>query len=114
MSRLNSDRAVMIDGSMTSKKDKAKRENAIQLMKEGKKNYLFASYNLAREGLDIPRLNRLFLVTPKKDKAVVTQSVGRIQRTFEGKNEAIVYDYVHSNHLCKAMYEHRKRVYKNL
>ncbi len=112
--KLGSHKAVMIDGTMTSKSGKKQREQAIKLMQQGEMHYLFASYNLAKEGLDIPRLNRMFLATPKKDKAVVTQSVGRISRTFEGKENAIVYDYVHSNWLCKKMFKERERIYKSL
>ena len=84
----------MIDGSMTTKKGKAEREQAIEDMRIGKKRYLFASYRLAKEGLDIPRLDRLYLTTPQKDYAVIVQSVGRIARTFEGKEQPICYDYV--------------------
>lgn len=86
--------AVMIDGKMTTKKAKALREQAIEEMRQGRKRYLFATYSLAREGLDIPRLDRLYLTTPQKDYSVITQSIGRIARTFEGKGEPIAYDYV--------------------
>lgn len=86
--------AVMVDGKMTSKKGKAKREQALADMRAGRKRYLFATYSLAKEGLDIPRLDRLYLTTPQKDYAVVAQSIGRIARTFEGKGEPIAYDYV--------------------
>lgn len=88
------EQAVMVDGKMTSKKAKAMREQAIEDMRQGRKRYLFATYALAREGLDIPRLDRLYLATPQKDYAVITQSIGRIARTFEGKAEPVVYDYV--------------------
>ena len=88
------EQAVMIDGKMTSKKAKALREQAIEEMRQGRKRYLFATYSLAKEGLDIPRLDRLYLTTPQKDYAVITQSIGRIARTFEGKGEPIAYDYV--------------------
>lgn len=88
------EQAVMVDGKMTSKKAKAMREQAIEDMRQGRKRYLFATYSLAKEGLDIPRLDRLYLVTPQKDYAVITQSIGRIARTFEGKAEPVVYDYV--------------------
>lgn len=88
------DQAVMVDGKMTSKKAKAMREQAIEDMRQGRKRYLFATYSLAKEGLDIPRLDRLYLATPQKDYAVITQSIGRIARTFEGKTEPVVYDYV--------------------
>ena len=88
------DQAVMVDGKMTSKKAKAMREQAIEDMRQGRKRYLFPTYSLAKEGLDIPRLDRLYLATPQKDYAVITQSIGRIARTFEGKAEPVVYDYV--------------------
>ena len=88
------EQAVMVDGKMTSKKAKAAREQAMDDMREGRKRYLFATYSLAKEGLDIPRLDRLFLATPQKDYAVIVQSIGRVARTFEGKDEPIAYDYV--------------------
>lgn len=65
-------------------------------MRTGDKRYLFATYSLAKEGLDIPRLDRLYLATPQKDYAVVVQSVGRVARTFEGKQQPLVFDYVDS------------------
>lgn len=86
--------AAVIDGKMTSKKRKVEREQAIEDMRTGKKRYLFATYSLAKEGLDIPRLDRLYLTTPQKDYAVIVQSVGRIARTFDGKEQPIAYDYV--------------------
>lgn len=85
--------SVLISGSDS----KSKREKIIYDMKNGNKRYLFATYQLAKEGLDIPRLDRLFLVTPHSDYAVVTQAVGRISRVFEGKGEPVVYDYTDSN-----------------
>lgn len=104
--------AVMIDGSMTSKKAKADRIKAIEDMKSGKKHFLFASYSLAKEGLDIPRLDRLYLATPKKDYAVVTQSIGRIARAFEGKADAVCYDYVDEIQFCKNQWKRRKTSYR--
>ena len=86
--------AVMVSGKMTTKKGKAEREQAIEDMRTGKKKYLFATYSLAKEGLDIPCLERLYLTTPQKDYAVVTQSIGRIARTHEGKADPIAYDFV--------------------
>lgn len=104
--------AVMIDGSMTSKKGRAAREQAIEDMRSGKKHYLFASYSLAKEGLDIPRLDRLYLTTPKKDYAVVTQSIGRIARQFEDKEDAICYDFVDEIGFCENQYKRRKTSYR--
>ena len=103
---------VMIDGSMTSKKAKAEREQAIEDMRTGKERVLYASYSLAKEGLDIPRLDCLILATPKKDKATVIQSVGRIERVCEGKKKPIVYDLVDNERLHQSMFNVRKRIYK--
>ena len=88
------EQAAVIDGKMTSKRGKELREQAIENMRTGKLRYLFATYQLAKEGLDIPRLDRLYMVTPQKDYAVIVQSVGRVARTFEGKEQPEVYDYV--------------------
>lgn len=104
--------AVMIDGKMTSKKARLARLQAIEDMRGGRKHYLFASYSLAKEGLDIPRLDRLYLTTPKKDYAVVTQSIGRIARVFEGKKEAVCYDYVDRIGFCENQFRRRKTSYR--
>lgn len=104
--------AVMISGKMTSKKAKIERVQALEDMRTGKKKYLFASYSLAKEGLDIPCLDRLYLTTPKKDYAVVVQSIGRIARTCNGKIDAICYDYVDDIGFCENQYKKRKSHYK--
>ncbi len=105
--------AAVIDGKMTSKAAKAQREQAIEDMRSGKLRYLFATYALAKEGLDIPRLDRLYLTTPQKDYAVIVQSVGRIARTFEGKAEPIVYDYVDSIHSLEKSFKRRCAHYRS-
>lgn len=104
--------AAMIDGSMTSKHAREVREQAIEDMRAGRKHYLFASFGLAKEGLDIPRLDRLYMTTPKKDYAVVTQSVGRVARTAEGKGEAICYDYVDGIAFCENQWKRRRAHYR--
>ena len=105
-------KAVMISGKMTSKTGKAQREQALEDMRTGRKNYLFATYSLAKEGLDIPRLERLFLTTPQKDYAVITQSIGRIARTFEGKADPIAYDFVDNVPYLIKSYKKRCTTYK--
>lgn len=107
---------LMIDGSMVSKKGKEQRREAIEKMKTGEEHVLFASYSLAKEGLDIPILDRLFFASPKKDKSVIIQSVGRIERICEGKSLPIVYDYIddydENFSMLKNMFNNRKTIYK--
>ena len=104
--------AVMISGKMTSKTGKTKREQALEDMRSGKKKYLFATYSLAKEGLDVPRLERLYLTTPQKDYAVVTQSIGRIARTFDGKSDPIAYDFVDDIAYLVKSYKKRCTTYR--
>ena len=104
--------SVMISGKMSTKKGKAEREQAIEDMRTGRKRYLFATYSLAREGLDIPCLERLFLTTPQKDYAVITQSIGRIARTHEGKKPPIAYDFVDDISFLVKSYKKRCLTYR--
>ncbi|XCH79023.1 MAG: DEAD/DEAH box helicase family protein [Candidatus Dehalobacter alkaniphilus] len=104
--------AVMVDGTMTSKKAKAEREKALEDMRNGKKRFLFATFALAKEGLDLPILERLYLTTPQTDYAVVTQSTGRIARTAEDKDEPIAYDYVDDMRFAERAFKKRCTIYK--
>lgn len=109
------DLCAIIDGYMISKKGKEQRHQALEDMRNGTKHYLFATYSLAKEGLDIPRLDRLYLTTPHKDKSTVLQSVGRIRRRFEGKTEPIVYDFVDDNiEYCVKAHKTRRTTYKKI
>ena len=104
--------SVMVSGKMTTKKGKAEREQAIADMRSGAKKYLFATYSLAKEGLDVPRLERLYMATPQKDYAVITQSIGRIARTSKGKADPVVYDFVDDIQYLVKAYKKRCATYK--
>lgn len=104
--------AVLVTGKMTSKKQKEEREQAIVQMRNGEKKYLFATYSLAKEGLDIPCLERLYLATPQKDYAVITQSIGRVGRTCDGKKPPIVYDFVDDMEYTVRAYKKRCTTYR--
>jgi superfamily II DNA or RNA helicase len=47
---------------------------------------------VAEEGVDIPRLDRLFLVFPFRNTEIVKQPIGRIMRPHPKKTDAVVYD----------------------
>ena len=102
----------MISGKMTTKKGKAEREKAIEDMRTGNKKYLFATYSLAKEGLDIPCLERLYMVTPQKDYAIITQSIGRIARTHEGKKQPVCYDFVDDSQYLVKSFKRRCATYR--
>ena len=91
---------------------KADREQALKEMRKKKKHILLATYQLAKEGLDVPCLDRLLLATPVKDYAIVVQSVGRIARVCEGKSTPVVYDYVDDIGFLENMWKKRCASYK--
>ena len=99
---------VQIDGN-TPKKD---RKQALDDVRSGKIKYLFASYNLCREGLDCPILTNLILATPFKDYAYLIQSCGRIQRPYEGKKIAYVFDYVDDVGMAYRYFQKRRAIYR--
>ena len=78
--------------AITSRISKKRRAAILKSMKEGQIQVLFAT-KLADEGLDIPRLNRLFLTCPIRSVNKINQQLGRIQRKFPGKKDAVVFDF---------------------
>ena len=104
--------AVMISGKMTTKRGQLARKQALDDMRSGKKKYLFATYSLAKEGLDVPCLEVLFLTTPQTDYAVVTQSIGRVARTCINKEKPIVYDFVDNDPYFAKSFKKRCTIYR--
>ena len=100
--------AVILHGKVK----KADREKALEQMRNKEKHILLATYQLAKEGLDVPCLDRLLLATPVKDYAIVVQSVGRIARVCEGKGEPVVYDYVDDIGFLEGMWKKRCTSYR--
>ncbi|MBP3388615.1 MAG: DEAD/DEAH box helicase, partial [Clostridia bacterium] len=97
---------------LTGKTKKVDRDRFLRQMRDGDLHYLFSSYKLAKEGLDIPRLDRLVLASPNKDEAIIVQSLGRIQRPFPGKERGIVYDLVDDVGVLQGMARKRLRIYR--
>lgn len=48
---------------------------------------------LADEALDIPRLDRLFLVFPQRNPGLITQQVARVERIHPKKKDAKIFDF---------------------
>jgi superfamily II DNA or RNA helicase len=97
---------------ITSRSSKKIRDVALKSINKGELQVLFAT-KLADEGLDIPRLDRLFLTCPIRSVNKVNQQIGRILRKFPGKKDAVVYDFRDSLvSLAESQYHTRlKQVY---
>lgn len=75
-----------------------------------KMQVLFATYQMAEEGLDVPELDTLFLTTPIGD---VEQAVGRILRVHDEKMTPVVVDFVDTAFkMTTGLANKRKREYE--
>src|SRR5690606_8534290 len=76
---------------LTGEENEEERQN---VYKEAEKGSCLILSTIAGEGLDIPRLDRLYLCFPIKNDENVKQLVGRICRDHPDKDDAIVYDFI--------------------
>ena len=75
------------------------------------KQILFATYSMASEALDIPELNTLFMITPRKE---VQQSVGRILRKKDHIVNPKIIDIVDQIAVYSRQGLHREKLYKSM
>lgn len=80
------------------------------LEESSKQRIVVGTFSQAQEGLDIPELDTLLLVTPRSD---VKQAVGRILRETTGKkNDPVILDVKDAWGLLGSMYYKRRKIYK--
>ena len=74
---------------------------------------ILATFAIAKEGLDIPQLDVVHFAIPQKDKSIVKQSAGRVERNYVGKPQPLIIDYVDMNiDYCVRAYKIRRRILK--
>jgi len=110
---LNGQDPAIKTGLITGKEPETYRNAAIEQARTGEIAVLF-SCRLADEGLDVPKLDRLFLVAPIRSTSRLIQQIGRIKRPFPGKKDAIVFDFLDDCiSLAKSQFYTRSGVYKS-
>lgn len=109
-----SKRAVCLSSMGNSKTAKAERKDALQRLNNGDLDVVFATYQLAKEGLDVPNLRYVIFATPEKDSTTVAQAAGRAGRKAEGKKQGTVIDIVDNFGMLYGWYKKRRTVYKKL
>jgi superfamily II DNA or RNA helicase len=85
------------------------KQKALDIAKDAQ--VIFASYGMASEGLDIPELNTLFMVTSRKE---VEQAVGRVVRKINPNVRPIIYDFTDQLPSFINQCKHRKKLYNKL
>lgn len=107
-------KSICLSGMGTSKKAKEERKVALKKLNDGELDCIFATYQLAKEGLDVPNLRYVVFATPEKDETTVTQSAGRVGRKAEGKEYGTVVDFVDNFGMYKGWAKKRTNIYKKL
>lgn len=95
----------------------SKNEKELFFQEMEKKNdcIIFATQSFLGEGIDIPKLDTLFLTTPLGSKAKPIQFIGRILRPCDGKKNTLVYDFVDNIFGIGSQWKHtRKKQYDTL
>ena len=70
---------------------------------------ILSTYSMAKEGLDIPRLDTLVLATPKGD---IVQASGRVQRQHSTKKTPLIIDVIDTYSIFEKLRWKRWRHYK--
>ncbi len=105
---------VLLKGTLGKKERKALLASIDETPKD-KPLIVIATGQYLGEGFDCPQLDTLFLAFPVAFKGKLVQYVGRILRSFEGKDRTVVYDYADLQApVLRSMYVKRHRAYKFL
>ncbi len=107
-------KAVCISGQGQSKKAKEERKRALEALNNGEIDCVFATYQLAKEGLDVPNLRWVVFATPEQDETTVIQAVGRVGRKADGKSYGTVIDFVDEFGMYQGWFKKRKGYYKKI
>ena len=99
-------------GIASTNAEKERRARILTDLNKGALNVVFATYKLAKEGLDVPNLRTVVFATPQKDKTTVIQSAGRVARKADGKDFGTVIDFSDNFGLLYSYERKRKNFYK--
>ena len=97
-----------------NKTAKAIRKESLKRLNTGEIDCIFATYQLAKEGLDVPNLKYVIFATPEKDETTIIQSVGRVGRKSENKEYGTVIDFVDDFGMYKGWSRKRDGYYKKI
>ena len=79
--------------ALTGKVGREQRKALLDDAREGRLQVLMAT-SLADEGLDLPRLSRVFLAFPGRSRGRTIQRLGRLMRPHPSKQSAVLFDFV--------------------
>lgn len=107
-------RSICLSQMGWSQDAKERRRKALRRLNDGELDCIFATYQLAKEGLDVPNLRFIVFATPEKDPTTVTQSAGRVARKADRKEKGVIIDFVDRWGMFLSWAKKRKTIYRKL
>jgi superfamily II DNA or RNA helicase len=108
------DHLFMLKGGLGKKQLRAVMDE-ISSVPAGAHRIILATGKYLGEGFDLPCLDTLFLVFPFSWRGTLTQYAGRLGRTYSGKTEIRIYDYVDERvPVLQRLYGRRAKGYRGL
>ena len=110
----SADHVFLLQGGKSLKERSAIREQ-MAAVRADESIILVAIGQYVGEGFNYPRLDTMLLAMPISFEGNVEQHAGRLNRDYEGKKDAIIFDYI-DQHVptLKRMYYKRLRAYKKI
>ena len=104
----------LLYGDNTQNQNQEIRRKMLEVPKD-ESMLLIATGQKIGEGFDCPRLDTLMLASPVKFDGRLIQYVGRLNRSYEGKRDVVVYDYVDAHiGIFDNQYRNRLAAYKKI
>jgi len=83
--------------ALTADSSREERETAQGKLKKGEIKVIF-TVDLYNEGVDIPQVNTVLFLRPTESTTIFIQQLGRGLRTYRGKTELTVFDFIAQAH----------------
>jgi len=103
-------KACLLTGSVPVRE----RSRIVEALNCNEAQVLVATAQLIGEGFDLKQLSSIFLATPIKFTGRVKQYIGRILRVIEGKEDALIFDYLDTNGMLKSSFQSRLWAYHDM
>ncbi|MBO4898927.1 MAG: hypothetical protein J5509_01420 [Lachnospiraceae bacterium] len=108
------DHVFLIYGGQTMKQNQDIKDQMFRIP-SNETLILIATGQKIGEGFNFPRLDTLMLAAPVKFEGRLIQYIGRLNRSYEGKKDVMVYDYVDPHIVFfDRQYKNRLKTYRKL
>jgi superfamily II DNA or RNA helicase len=106
--------AILLDGGLP-KKEREVTFKTVREIPDDRELAIVATSSLVGEGFDCPQVDTLFLTFPVAFRGRLVQYVGRAMRSYPGKHNVRVYDYVDDRvPVLSKMAQKRRKAYETL